>query len=223
MNLRAPVLRAGAPGTILLFLLMLTGSVCLAAPRGTGALARETQSGTGALARETWTGSAVPARAAEASATAPETDKEAPGHGTVELSGAFGSLEALGRGFVEVLSRGDQKELEGMTLTRSEFEQLVYPELPAGRPGSNVTAEFLWGQTQLKSRAGLLKTMSKAGKKFEFCGIRFEKGERKYRHFTIHGDSRLQLKDAEGVVREYQLFGSVIEADGRFKIYSYVQ
>ncbi len=137
------------------------------------------------------------------------------------LSNTQDSLDALGRHFIEVLARGDRDELASFVVQKEEFAECVYPALPASQPGSNLSVDFVWNQSYLRDLAGLAKTMDYAGRKYEYVGLRFTDGTKDYGTFTIHRDGRIRVKDEAGKELEMNLFGSVIETCGKFKIYSF--
>ncbi len=139
------------------------------------------------------------------------------------LSRSADSPQDLVRRFLEVLAEGDRNEIRGFELTRQEFEQHVYPRLPASRPSANMSVDFLWKQTQLRSLGGLSKTMSHAGRKYDLNAVSFADGRKSYGTFQIHRDARLLITDEEGRQRELNLFGSIMEMNGEFKIYSFAQ
>ncbi len=139
----------------------------------------------------------------------------------LRLSPAEDSVDALARKVLDTLAQGDRDKLEDLALTQQEFTGCIYPALPASRPGSNLSADFLWSQTLLRNLAGLEKTLGYAGRRFEFVSIRFADGERQYEGFKVLRDARLTVKDTDGKELELKLFGAVLEAGGKFKIYSF--
>ena len=140
-----------------------------------------------------------------------------------QLVGSRDSIESLARHFLRTLQHGDKDEVYDLALSKAEFEQIVFPSLPASRPGSNLSAEVLWQQTVLKSWAGFQTTLEHQGKNYELIAVRFADGVKNYGNFVIHRDARLRVRDEENRERKLNLFGSVIEKDGAFKIYSFVQ
>ena len=137
------------------------------------------------------------------------------------LANTEDSMDALGRHFLEVLARGDREEMAALAVQKEDFATCVYPTLPASQPGSNLSVDFVWCQSYLRNLAGLAKTMDCAGRKYEYIGLRIVDGTRDYGTFTIHRDARIRVKDETGKEFELNLFGSVIESGGRFKIYSF--
>ncbi|HSR52489.1 MAG TPA: hypothetical protein VLV83_16815 [Acidobacteriota bacterium] len=109
-----------------------------------------------------------------------------------------------------------------MAVSREEFEQYVWPSLPASQPGSGLTSEWVYNQSLLRSLGGFEKVMGwHAGREYGFRDIRIDGGVKQYQGFTIHDDPVLSITDERGKAREIQLFGSIIERDGEFKIYSF--
>lgn len=137
------------------------------------------------------------------------------------LSDAYDSPESASREFLEVLAHGDRERILALALNREEFETLIYPTLPASRPGSNLSAEFVWRQSLLQSLAGLSRTMHYAGRKYELIGVRAAGGTKQYKGFVLLCDVRLKVRNEDGQERELRLFSSIIEMDGQYKIYSY--
>ena len=73
----------------------------------------------------------------------------------------------------------------------------------------------------LRNLAGLQKTMGYAGRRLQFVSIRLADGLQEYDGFRMHRDVRLTVRDSDGKEFEVKLFGSILEAGGKFKIYSF--
>lgn len=139
------------------------------------------------------------------------------------LIGAFSSLEDATEDFLQALARGDRQEIEARALNRAEFVTLIYPALPASRFTSNLSADFVWGQSVMRSRAGLTETLRHAGRRYELVELRVAGGVKEYPGFGLHQDVRLLVREESGSRQELKLFSSIIELDGKFKIYSFRQ
>lgn len=137
------------------------------------------------------------------------------------LEGGLASLEELCCVFVERLNRGDRNGLAALAIGAKEFADLVFPHLPAARPGSNLTPEFLWAQTEMRSRIGLDDTLRYAGRGFVFLGVSVGDVEI-LGACRLFREVRLDLQDAAGRRIRQRLFGSVLECGGRYKLYSFV-
>jgi hypothetical protein len=60
------------------------------------------------------------------------------------------------------------------------------------------------------------------GPHYELAGVDFAGQTRSYGSFLVHSDARLRVVAAGGTPETFDLFGSIIERDGRFKIFSWV-
>ncbi len=155
---------------------------------------------------------------ATSAAPAAPTSKAA----TRRLANAQMSAEELSRNFLKALANEDMKFIESLRLTKEEFCQYVFPELPASKT-PNVTCDFVWQQATLKSLSGLSEMYPKhKGKKYQFVALRFEKGIDSYPTYQVHKETHLVVKDETGKRQELRLFGSMLEMDGKYKLFSFV-
>ena len=138
------------------------------------------------------------------------------------LVAAQPSPEALARRFLDALAKRDPEGMRELRITRTEFCQHVWPELPSSRI-PNVTCDWAWSQATLKSEGGLYKLLPQhAGKRYELVSVRFLKGVDSYPIFKVLKEAQLVVKDERGVERELRLFGSMLEMNGQFKLFSFV-
>lgn len=138
------------------------------------------------------------------------------------LANAEASPEALSRAFLRALARQDVQAIQRLRVTKEEFCEHLFPELPASRL-ANVTCDFTWEQATLKSLGGLDKTYPRhRGKQYELVAVRFAKGTESYATYRVHKKTLLTVRDASGQEQEIQLFGSMLEMDGRYKLFSFV-
>jgi hypothetical protein len=56
----------------------------------------------------------------------------------------------------------------------------------------------------------------------ELVAVDFDGESTPYDTFTVHRDSRLIVRDEEGVEREVRFFGSVLQRGEEYKLFSYV-
>jgi hypothetical protein len=146
-------------------------------------------------------------------------DQQAP-----KLAGSRPSMERLSVDFLNALEEGDEETIRQLALNKEQFSEFVWPELPASDSGTNLNADWVWNQTQMRSLVDLSTTLfSHRGKHYELVEFRFEDETEDYRSFKVHRDARLMVVDEVGEERELNLFGSVLEIDDEFKIYSFVR
>lgn len=133
------------------------------------------------------------------------------------------SPEALARAVLSALERRDVDALNELAIDEAEFREHVWPELPAARPERNLPFSYVWGDLHQKSLARLGQTVAMhGGKAYKLVSIRFVGETTPYKSYRVHRDSEITLTDAEGGTENIRLFGSVLEKDGRFKVFSYV-
>jgi hypothetical protein len=140
------------------------------------------------------------------------------------LTGTYSSPEDLARDFLDALYRKDVEALKGFALNEDEFRLHVWPELPSSRPERGVPLEYAWGDLNQKSTNSLRRTYDRyGGRKLTFIRLDFEDETTPYETFKVHRDARVVVLDEEtGKEWRLDLFGSVMEKDGRFKLFSYV-
>jgi hypothetical protein len=132
------------------------------------------------------------------------------------------SGEALATQVLAAMVKGDTPALRRLALSEQEFRQYVWPELPVSNPRTHVTFDFVW--KDVAYRSGLwMERLEKdlRGSKARLARV-VRRGEIvRYRNYRAWSDMKVVLADESGLEREYPLFGTLIEMDGRFKVYSY--
>lgn len=139
------------------------------------------------------------------------------------LTGTLGSPDAVASSVIDAMATGDVDRLEGLALTEEEFREHVWPYLPVSRPEVNMPFDFLWGQLSQTSRTYLRQTLGAInGTSFDLQGVRFAGETSTYGDVRVHRDAELVVRDADGTERVVRLFGSLIEQDGAWKVFSWV-
>ncbi len=139
----------------------------------------------------------------------------------LELSeGGSGSLETLIEQTVYAVDLGDYRTYTRLTVNRTDFEKLLWPEFPQSRPAANVPSLEAWDFVNTRNAGGF----SKARGLFEKRGIQLksfkvEKVDR-FTNFTLHRNVTVDITDATGAEFDFPLIRTIVERHGRFKIYS---
>jgi hypothetical protein len=121
--------------------------------------------------------------------------------------------------FHQALARRDTAVLDRLQITREEFAYLYYPDSKMSHPPYELGPDVMWTQIQSQSDRGLRRLLAKYGERsFRIRGLVCTPPEHQNR-VVIH-QCGVQLSDAAGAKPE-QLFGSIIERDGRFKFVGY--
>ncbi len=137
---------------------------------------------------------------------------------TDTLHNASASIDALLSRWARALSTRDTTELNAMILDRSEFAWLYYPGSKLSLPPYEAPPQLLWGQLLASSNKGAVGMLNRVGGKSLTVGAlqcpaapEVEGSNRLYSRCTV----RLTPKGETPL--EAQLFGTIIERDGRFK------
>lgn len=142
------------------------------------------------------------------------------------LSNTFASIDELAAAILSGIEQNNGRALWSLALSEEEFRNVVWPVLPANRPERNTPFDYTWGTLEFKSSNALNTTLAKyTGHHYELVRVDFvahEQRQRDYGAFRVHRDARVLVKKADGSEEWFDLFGSVIERNGRFKVFSYV-
>ena len=143
--------------------------------------------------------------------------------GTPSLDPMFETPEALTRAILKAFETEDGEALRSYALTKEQFRLYVWSKLPSSRPERGVPFEYGWGDLHEKSHNALLRNFARfKGRKLELLGLRFEDGVTDYGTYKVHRDARVQVRTEGGEKRWLDLFGSVMEWQGKYKLFSYV-
>jgi hypothetical protein len=144
-------------------------------------------------------------------------------HRVQPLADSSPSAEALAEAVLTAIEKGDVDALHALALSKTEFEEHVWPELPAAQPKRNLSVGYVWGDLSVKSNLTLTKTLSAhGGKRYTLQSMRFLGRTTPYASYVVHRESELTVRDENGKERRLRLFGSVLEKQGRYKVFSYV-
>ena len=129
------------------------------------------------------------------------------------------SQDSLIRLFVTALANGDTAGLDRLQLTREEFAFLYYPESRMARPPYELGPELMWTQIASRRDRGLRRLVAAyGGRKLRIEELKCQPPQRE-NAVVIHQCGMRPPGEGEATVR--QLFGSIIERDGRFKFVGY--
>ncbi len=135
----------------------------------------------------------------------------------------FDSPEEAARQALELVAAGDAERLSRLALSETDFREAVYPRLPASRPERNTSAEFLWGMLHQRSRHALAFTLDRhRGQRYELIAVDFVGETTDYGPFQVHRETVLTVETPDGERGTLRIFGSMLEQDGRYQIFSYV-
>lgn len=138
------------------------------------------------------------------------------------LADTHPSAHALAGALLDALQRRDRDALGRMALSEREFRDHVWPALPAARPERNLPFSYVWTDLRQKSGAALSETLVRhGGRRYELVDTVFG-GTTDFGSYRVYRDVALRVRDASGVLRTVRVCGSMIEDDGRWKVFSYI-
>jgi hypothetical protein len=139
------------------------------------------------------------------------------------MSGARPTSRDLAQAVLDAFARHDAAALRSVAVSEREFRDHVWPELPAARPERNLPFSYVWGELRQKSDHVLMRSLREHGRQ-RFTLLRVEQAGETSRYGTsaIHRDTVLVVRDEAGAERRLRLYGSTLEQDGRFKVFSFV-
>lgn len=138
------------------------------------------------------------------------------------LANTQSSAPGVASAVLDALARRDRQNLDALALTEQEFRDHVWPYLPAARPERNLPFSYVWLDLHQKSHQNLTVTLAEyGGRRWDLLAVGFD-GETDYGAYRVHRNARLQVRDSAGARTDVRLFGSMIQMDGRWKVFSYV-
>jgi hypothetical protein len=141
---------------------------------------------------------------------------------TVPLTPSFDSKEAAAQAVLDAVWTRDPEQLARLAISETEFLKYIWPTLPASAPDVGMPADRAWADQALKSRGYLAQMLAEhGGRRYELVRVTFAGPPTTYDTLTIHPEATLTVRE-RGAEESVRLFGSMIESDGRWKIYSYI-
>jgi hypothetical protein len=143
--------------------------------------------------------------------------------GPPPLSNSYPSSETLAAAVLEAVERKDANQLAALALNEQEFRDHVWPELPAARPERNLPFSFVWGDLRMKSAVALDQTLARhGGKRYTLVSVRYDGETTRYPSYAVYRETVLRVRDVNGAMSELRLYGSSLEKDQTWKVFSYV-
>lgn len=137
------------------------------------------------------------------------------------LAGSAPSIEALGRGVVEGFVHADSARLRGYTLSLEQYRDVVWPRLQIDT-ATGVTFGWSWRDNQLRGGRAFERYMDRMkGIPLSAVGTRCAGKPRRFDGVTVIQDCAVSVRDSTGAVAEMELFSSVVEIGGQYKIFRY--
>ena len=146
------------------------------------------------------------------------------GRGSVGIApfpGSGSSLPEVGQRVLEGLAAGDHASLAALRLSRDEYVDVVWPELPASHPDLNVPIEYVWADIEARDRSAMIRLAPQfEGLAAELVDVACVGGVEEFETFRVHTDCRVILRTPSGKHR-IQLFKDVVERGAGYKLFRY--
>jgi hypothetical protein len=144
------------------------------------------------------------------------------GCGPSPLRQTQASADALARAVLEAVALRDEVRLRALAIVEREFEQRVWPALPAARPERNLPWSYVWMDLQQKSDLRLRRMLQEhGGRRYELQHVRFDGSRTTHGTYVVHRDAVFVVRDAAGRTADLRLIGAMLEADEGWKVFSY--
>lgn len=137
------------------------------------------------------------------------------------LDGPTNRATLVRRAFEAIASR-DTLTLRALMLSRAEFAYLFFPSNRMAKPPYEMPPALLWFQLTAESNKGLSKAFQHLGPApIALVSHRCPGKPDGEDANLLHNGCIVRAWRADGTVTEVQLFGSILERGGRFKLLSY--
>lgn len=137
------------------------------------------------------------------------------------LSGGFGSRDSLVAAMIAATAASDTTALLAMQLTAAEYAWRYYPAHIYSAPPYELDPGTFWMMIQANSEKGLKRLLQhRGGRRLALQGYRCEVAETVRPPVREWNQCTVQLT-VEGTASTEQVFGSIVEVGGRFKLVSF--
>lgn len=138
------------------------------------------------------------------------------------LAGGAPSADALARALLIAVSAHDTATVRGLLLSRAEFAWLYYPHTRYTAPPYELGPELVWFTSSAASEKGAGRLLARFGGR----PLRFERlvcpdSTDAEGPNVIQRGCVVRFAPGDSAVRELQLFGALLQRDGRYKFLSY--
>ncbi|MGE0452412.1 MAG: hypothetical protein AB7O37_05550 [Vicinamibacteria bacterium] len=137
------------------------------------------------------------------------------------FTSTFESPARLAEAVLLALQERDGESLRSLPLSEREFREEVWPEMPAA---GRVPAGLAWQDLRQKGENNLRRALAElGGRRLAVERLTIDGGTTAYGTFVVHRKPRLRVRDLDSGERaELALFGSILEHERRYKLFSWV-
>jgi len=140
----------------------------------------------------------------------------------MRLAHGESSPKAVAARLVGALAANDLQALKDLAISKEEFQAYVWPELPASNPRTNIPFDYVWNDVFFRSMNRMGRTYKHfQGHRIEVVKLGTRKNPETFATHTAWPGYEMTIRVDGGPEEELPLFGTLIEMDGVFKVYSY--
>jgi len=144
------------------------------------------------------------------------------GEGRLAADHDAAALDRLGRTVLHALIDGDTAALERIRITEYEHREVIWPELPVGKPPSNFPVDIAWENIQVRNRAAVPHLIAY----FRRAPVDLVRTEcrgptRRFERFHVLTGCVLVVREADGAMRDHRVFEEVVVLDGELRVVRY--
>jgi hypothetical protein len=137
------------------------------------------------------------------------------------LGGGALNRDDLVRRFVRAVERSDTASLRAMIVSRAEFAYLYYPTSPYTRPPTKQAAALAWFFVIEPSKVGITRVLDRfGGTPLGYRGYLCTAPSKREGGNVLWEGCSVRIRTVAGP-QVFQLFGPILQRDGRFKFLSY--
>lgn len=138
------------------------------------------------------------------------------------LVGGEASAERLAREFLRAISSNDTVSIRRLVVNRAEFAWVYYPHTKFTKPPYELGPDLLWFQMNEASEKGIVRALRRyGGSRMRFEALSCPDSVATEGPNRITTGCLLRFAASDSTARTLQMFGSLIERDGRWKFVSY--
>lgn len=136
------------------------------------------------------------------------------------LTHARESPEALAQAALDALEARDDSALAALKITRTEYETLLWPELP---DREHMPFEFVWSINHANSRKARRNLLSDfGGRGLELVEVELGEEVETYESFTLYLDARMTVRrGSDGEEGTIPLMDALVEMNGTWKFMNF--
>ena len=133
------------------------------------------------------------------------------------LENARSSKEAVARALLEAVEDRDTAAIRALVVTREEYEELIWPELP---DRDQMPFDFAWSLNRAGSRKGIAELVDRlGGAPLALESFHFDEDPEVYAGFTLHRGARVLARRGDtGAIGRVPSLDVLVEYGGGWKL-----